>query len=372
MSIEPLPEMSKAHSWVVVTQVKSHRIVYFTDDPDYQPPMQGDWYYVSPFEGPLPEAMTLRNCWRWRFNGMEFVDAGLPKPLKREASLLQSNKLALLELLGQRIDVIRRPLEPSALGGAELRARKLTEARAVLNHGSAEAPLLSEVAAAHHCSVDEMARRVIEHDRRRTEILLQTELQREIIATAIQRATTQQELLVLRARIVDEVAAEQAEPKPHSPENTTPEKLKKPLDAGELASEQLRLRVQLRNRVNDLRRPNVSQYLLDDYVLGRKVEIAAAVQRAGGALPPGLDGALLLSHAAARGQRLADAAQDVLAESREIRSALVVTEQMKDATLVRIASAKSLADIRDIGRAIERLALPNQQEQPTLVSKELA
>lgn len=372
MSLESLHETSEARSWVVVTQVKSHRIVYFTDDPDYQPPMQGDWYYVSPFEGTLPESMTLRNCWRWRFNGMEFVDAGLPKPAKRDASLLQGNKQALLELLSQRIDAIRRPLEPSSLAGADLRAHKLAEARAVLNHGSSEVLLLSEVAAAHLCSVDEMARRVTEHDRRRTEVLLRTEVQREAIAAAIQRATTQQELMTLRARIVDEVAAEQAEQKPHSPENTTPEKLKKPLDAGELANEQLRLRVQLRNRINDLRRPYMSQYVLDDYVLGRKVEIAAAVQRAGGALPPGLDGTLLLSHAAARGQRLVEAAQDVLGESRDIRSALVMTEQMKDAMLARIVSAGTLADIRETGRAIERLALSDRAVQAVEASKEIA
>jgi hypothetical protein len=35
--------------WIVVTQVKSDRVVYFTDDPGYQPPMEGDWYYCSPF-----------------------------------------------------------------------------------------------------------------------------------------------------------------------------------------------------------------------------------------------------------------------------------------------------------------------------------
>ena len=50
-SAEATPEPK---TWSLVTQVKSHRVVYFTDDPAYQPPMDGDWYYVSPFAGNSP------------------------------------------------------------------------------------------------------------------------------------------------------------------------------------------------------------------------------------------------------------------------------------------------------------------------------
>ncbi len=50
-------------TWFIVSQVKSHRVVYFTDDPGYTPPTEGDWYYVSPYQGELPQAMSLRNCW---------------------------------------------------------------------------------------------------------------------------------------------------------------------------------------------------------------------------------------------------------------------------------------------------------------------
>ena len=53
MNSESLHDHNEARTWVVVTQVKSHRVVYFTDDPDYQPAMQGDWYYVSPEVAPL-------------------------------------------------------------------------------------------------------------------------------------------------------------------------------------------------------------------------------------------------------------------------------------------------------------------------------
>jgi hypothetical protein len=52
-------------TWFIVSQVKSHRVVYFTDDPGYTPPTEGDWFYVSPYQGELPQAMSLRNCWGW-------------------------------------------------------------------------------------------------------------------------------------------------------------------------------------------------------------------------------------------------------------------------------------------------------------------
>src|SRR5437879_693223 len=68
--------------YTVVTQVKSNRVVYFTDDADYVTPMDGDWYYVSNYHGALPKGMTLRNCWRWRFNGGVFTDGGAHKPEK--------------------------------------------------------------------------------------------------------------------------------------------------------------------------------------------------------------------------------------------------------------------------------------------------
>ena len=83
--------------------------------------------------------------------------------------------------------------------------------------------------------------------------------------------------------------------------------------------------MQLRSQINDVRRPHVSHYLLDEHVLARKAELAVAVHRAGGALPAGLDGSLLVSHAAAREQGLAEAAREVLAESRELRQTLVTT-----------------------------------------------
>jgi hypothetical protein len=295
---------------------------------------------------------------------MSFADAGRPRPAERAATLLENNRQALLDLLDQRIAAIRQPYEASSPAGAEMRARKLSEARAWLNRDGGDAPLLREVAAARLCSIEEMARRIIELDRRRNQILLQSECRREAFAAAIERAATQQELMALRARILDEVGSEQ--PPAGKPEHTTPEQFNRPLAERQLEDERLRLRLQLRNRINALRQPHVSQYLLDEHVFARKLDIACAVRRAGGALPEGIDGGLLVSHAAARGQTLAQAASEVLAESRRMRAALLATETMKDALLSRIAGARSRADLRDISHAIEALALDPDRPIPPI------
>jgi hypothetical protein len=136
----------------------------------------------------------------------------------------------------------------------------------------------------------------------------------------------------------------------------TPQRMSTALTAEQLAQEKLRLRVQLRLKINDLRRAHVSEYLLDDVVLRHKGRLAEAVVKAGGALPPGTEGTPLISHAAARGQTLVDAARDVLTEMSDVAAALLETEQMKDATLSRIASVTTFLEIEVASRVIERLA----------------
>lgn len=345
-------------SWLVVTQVKSHRVVYFTDDPTYQPAMDGDWYYVSPFTGALPDGMSLRNCWRWRFNGMDFVDAGSVKAPPESQTLLENNRQALMDLLARRIDALRKPFEPETLAGAQLRALKAVEARAFLNGELAAPVLLGESAAAYRCGLDEMSHRVLDAEAARLRVLIESEAQRERLAVAIRSASTQEELQELRERILEEVAADRVEPAAFKPKHTTPERMSETLDARTVDMERARLRLQLRNRINDLRRGCASQYLLDDLVTARRVEIAVAVQRAGGALPEGVDGTLLLSHAAARGERLIEAARAVTEEAQSMRQTLMLTEQMKDAMLARISSVMTLEDVRQTGRAIQSLAMP--------------
>jgi hypothetical protein len=345
-------------TWFVVSQCKSNRVVYFTDDTDYVPPMQGDWYYVSPHIGALPEGMTLRNCWRWRFDGHAFVDASQPKAVPQEVALLQSNKAALLRLLHEKIDTLRKPYISSSVLGDQVRTAKLQEAHAVLagDFTARDSSYLIEAAAAAGCTVQDMAQRIVQQHTNQQTVLHQTETVRMHLGSAIATATTQAELVALRQRIMADLA-----PSVNSaikPDHTTPRKHTAKPTAQALQQEQLRLSVQLREKINELRRPFVSHYLLDDVVLKHKGQIAQAVLAHGGTLPAGLDGIVLISHAAARGQTLLAAAKEVLTEMNDTAKTLLDTEQLKDAWSVRIASVQSFKDIDDLGRAITRLQLP--------------
>lgn len=349
--------------WWVVSQVKSHRVVYFTDDADYAPPGEGDWYYVSPYRGQLPKGMTLRNCWRWRFNGHNFTDAGVSKKKQGVDALLHSNKDALAKLLHEKIDAVRRPFAPSCISGEKVRDAKLTEARMLLEAGviPPDDGFLVASAALRHCSLQEMAQRVSSRSAAERLMLRQTERLRESLLTAIKEARTQDALIDLRARLLNELAPQLSGLYAIRPSHTTPQQKQAAPQPRELAAEQLRLNVQLREKINDLRRPCVSHYLLDDVVLRHRGRVAQAVITAGGALPPGIDGATLKSYAAGRRMPLVVAARETLMEMDATAWLLIETEQMKDAMLSRIAAIATFDDIRQTGAAIAALQPPRRE-----------
>lgn len=351
---------NEAKTWFIVSQVKSHRVVYFTDDPDYTPPTEGDWYYVSPYQGELPKAMSLRNCWGWRFNGMEFVDARENKKPDAAQALLASNKEALHKLLRDKIDALRKPLMPSSVMGQTLRTLRLEEARAILSGESNEIlnwKLLPTSAAARGISLQAMARRTVDAHEHEMRLLLESEVQRDAIAVAIDAADDQQHLMAIRQRLMSELAPNANEQIRVKPEHTTPSQFAAKPTPDQLHQEKLRLNVQLRLRINALRREYVSEYLLDDMVLKHKGRIAQEVLARGGKAPKNMDASVLISHAAGRGQTLAQAAQDVLTEMDETARMLLDTEQLKDAMLSRIATVRTFQEIEILGRAIHGLSL---------------
>jgi hypothetical protein len=347
-------------TWYIVSQVKSHRVVYFTDDPDYTPPTEGDWYYVSPYQGELPKAMSLRNCWGWRFNGMEFVDARESKKPDTAQTLLASNKEALHKLLRDKIDALRKPLMPSSVMGHTLRVLRLEEARAILN-AKADTPqdwkLLPTSAAARGVSLQVMARRTVDAHGNEMRVLLDSEVLRDALAVAIDGAGDQQQLMALRRRLMNEIAPQAQEPFKRKPEHTTPRQWAAQPTPDQLDQEKLRLNIQLRLKINAMRREYVSDYLLDDMVLKHKGRIAQEVLAQGGQVPKNLDATVLVSHAAGRGQTLAQAATEVLGEMDETARILLDTEQLKDAMLSRIATVGTFPEIEIIGKAIHGLSL---------------
>jgi len=359
---------SSAKTWFVVSQVKSHRVVYFTDDSDYTPPSEGDWYYVSPYQGDLPKAMSLRNCWGWRFNGMEFVDAREKKKPDAGQTLLASNKEALHKLLRDKTDALRKPLAPASVMGGTLRALRLEEARSILGGMAGDAhswKLLPASAAARNISLREMAQRTIDAHESEMRLLLDSELLRDEIAVAINAAVDQQQLMHIRQRLMNELAPQSNEKFKPKPEHTTPRQLLAAPTPDQLQQEKLRLGVQLRLKVNAMRRNHVSEYLLDDMVLKHKGRLAQEVLAQGGQVPKNVDATVLISHAAGRGQTLVQAAKDVLTEMDETAGMLLGTEQLKDAILSKIATVSTFKEIEALGKAIHGLSMqPPSQAEP--------
>ena len=353
-------------TWRVVSQVKSNRVVYFTDDPDYTPPTEGDWYYISPYQGELPKAMTLRNCWGWRFNGMAFADAReLPKPNLAQ-TLLANNKEALHKLLRDKIDAARKPYAAISPAADALRALRLQQAQSILSGQAAAEPthsLLVSSAASRGITIQVMAERTVAAHNAAQTALIESELISDEIAVAIDKATDQQQLMLLRQRLMNDIAPQLNAQFKVKPTHTTAQQLNAKPTPDQLAQEQLRLRVQLRLKINSMRRPHVSDYILDDVVLKHKGQIAQAVLNNAGQVPQQVDATPLMSHAAARGQTLLQAAKDVLTEMNETAKVLLDTEQLKEVMLSRISSISSFKDIEAVSTMIEALCLPTAATQ---------
>lgn len=367
MAIEPIeasaPNGQASAQWVIVTQVKSDRIVYFTDDMGYQPPADGDWCYVSGFAGALPEGMTLRNCWGWRFNGGVFVDARDPETPPVRERLLEHNRNALLRLLNDKIDAVRAPLAPTSRDGYEVRRMKLAQAqhyRQAASGKDAAAPtggfgLLEAVAVARRISMMEAAA-LVEHKAQRCQrVWEESERFREQMTQAIGQADSEAQLLELRTWLLDKVYPALTERFKVQVDDTVPADPDAPLNALHREHEIARLKAQLREAVNKKRAPIASDYLQNDDVRKQKVRLAQAVlANLDSKRRPteGIDADLLAGYADAREVDLATAARLVLKSSNEAARVLVETERIRDQMLARIESISTLRDIHRLDTAL--------------------
>jgi hypothetical protein len=350
--------------WFVLTQVKSDRVVYFTNDPEYHPPMQGDWYYVSQVRGELPALMTLANCWRWRYRGLRFIDTHDTSAATGAQSLLSINQKTLLQLLHDKVETERQMVAPRSSAQAQVRCHKLAEAQRFMStnnpHEGVNAhdfPWLTQTAAAHTMTLRDMAQKILRLHSAENETLLRTEGLRERFSIAIQQTQTHDQLERLREELQNTFPEQGAMVQAIQTSNTTPTLMQRQPTATELSLETKRLQLQLQNKINQLRHDHVSSYVLDEVVVKYKAQIAQAIIHANGAVPPGLDADVLISHAAARNQTLLQAAHQVLAEMNETAQLLLQTEQMKDVLLSRIAQVKSFDDIATASRNIKALSL---------------
>ena len=343
--------------WFIVSQVKVHRVIYFTDDPAYRPPTEGDWFFVTHYLGDLPEGMTLANCWSWRCDGQQIRKAEDAPTGDAPSRLLDSNRQALHALLRGLIDEQRKPWAPSCAQGETLRAAKLDEARAWQRGQQAGAPvshmpLLQGLAAARGLTLASAASLVLDRHRATQEALVAGEALRERFSHAIDAALTQAELSQLRQRLLAQLDVRELGALSPAPTPTSLEDLQAELDPSTRDIEVARLQSQLRHAVNTLRRRIDGGYDQNDGLMKHKAKLAQAVLNNDGNAPAGLDLSMLSNLAGSRNLSLADAARLVLGTVTEAESILRRTEREKDRFLARIDAARTLQDFQNVSHEL--------------------
>lgn len=344
--------------YIVVSQVKSNRVVYYTDDPDYEPEMAGDCYYVSIYDGTLPIGMTLRNCWGWRFNGRAFIEAREMPERSPEESLLESDRRALLRLLNEKIEAVRRPFAPACAYGDMARQVKLKEARLYLSRSREmfcsedSIDSLKAVAAARNCSVWEAARLVVAKAEENERVVAESERFREQLSEAIKVAKDEGTLLELRRWLLDGVYPELSVRFAFSIDTTRPVDRQRILSEAHRLHEMSRLKAQLREAINRERRSAHSDYVGNDEVLRHKVMLAQSILDNGGRRRESIDYSVLETYAEARNLPLETACALLVDSFALNRERLMKTERVKDRVLARIDAIATTNDIDEIEELI--------------------
>lgn len=344
--------------YVVISQVKSNQVVYYTDDPDYQPPISGDWYYVSIYEGVLPAGMNLRNCWGWRFNGRSFADARQVKMHSPEESLLAHNRKSLQKILNEKIEVVRHPFMPSCSHGDLARRAKLDEALQYLAQPESMSgrkdsyKLLEAVAIARNCSLAEAARLVVARAEEYERVIAESERFREQMSQAIDAAKDDRALLALRDWLQDGGYPELAARFKFHADTTEPANRNESLGEVHRRHEMSRLKAQLCEVINRERRLNHSDYIGNDEVLRHKVMLAQSLIENGGKRRNNIDYSILENYAEARGLSLETACALLVDSFALCRERLMKTERMKDLVMARIDAVTTMNDIDEIEKMI--------------------
>ncbi len=301
--------------------------------------------------------MTLRNCWGWRFNGGVFTDAREDNKQPAHEALLENNRRALLRILQDKIDQLRKPYQPACLLGHEIRQYKHAEARAYVSDGGLSTyTFLEGVAVAHSFSLAEAAQLITKRAEQTESILQATEKLRERFSLLITQAQTEKDLLQLRNLLLDDVYPELTRQFKFTLRNTEPLSANTPLSLTHRVHERARLRVQLREKINEKRAAFHSHYAHNEEMIKLKAQLARWALNPSGPRPAGME--ILESLAQARQLSLEEIAQQVLGALDAAGRCLVETEIVKDRLLAQIDAMASLHDIQATEIAIANIGNP--------------
>ncbi len=358
----PCDVVTISQSWTIVSQVKTYRVVYFTDDEEYAPTVEGNSYYVSLYVGELPKGMTLRNCFYWLFNGSSFIEVGYIQPKSTSEDLIEQNRNALIAILREKIAALQKPYCPSSVLGYLARQRKLAEAQYLISSDDSEKdyPYLMNAAAKQRLTIRETANLILAKKTEFETMLMRTECLRERFTWEIQTATSDADLVAVSKRLQEEIKLDiKADFVVEFRQLKPQEQLEIP-EPVELSCERRRLEIQLCDRINNLRRNLISGYLLDDIVFQHISRLAQAVVSVNSnfeQLLNELDIMPLLDYAVNHDQTLLEAAENFLSEVDKRAKILLETEQMKNSMRSRIANIQSFQDIETTSNIIQALRL---------------
>jgi len=327
---------SEAGTYCVVTQVKSDRVIYFTDDAAFVPQESGDWFYVSVYRGLLPPTITLRNCWSWRFDGNKFTKAP-ETPVHNTAELLRErNRQTLFDILNEKVNELRKPYVSELVLGETLRIRKRLEAQAYLSGQRTAEPLraLEAVAVARAISMEDAAQLICRRAEQTEDVLIATERIRERFAQLIGRAETNDDLLLLKKALLEDIYPELSQRTKFALNLTVPVVPDEPLSASRKAHEVGCLKAQLREHINQERRRIDESYLGHVELLKFKGDLARWFLSSTGEKPSGFE--LLEAYATARSLSLESASRAILEELANASKVLSATEVLKDKMLAEI------------------------------------
>lgn len=297
-----------------------------------------------------PETLTQANAAAWCYSETGFKPFETSQNPTSSICLFEYNRLALEKLLIDKIDALRKTV--LAIRANESTTRRLWESERELIDSGAASWLSLHLHLNKAASQNNTVAEIIEIDKaaqsQARALFVLTEKTREDFLNEIHRADAKQ-LYKLRERIVEEI-----------PSITLPEKAPHEIanyclqqEDVQLHVEKKRLRIALKQKINQIRLPYSSGFLGND-IAQKTLLLAARNYSASGIAAHKLDIKALITYAAARSISIAHAVAQTIERNDELRSVLFDTEQLKDSTQAKIERALSLSQLTDLANDISR------------------
>jgi hypothetical protein len=179
----------------VFVDVATNHVIWFSD-------AEEDFFPVKTvaqvdYKDPLPEAMTLKNCWNWVLRDRVLVPA---KP-KNNQSLYQATRAQTELLIRQKINEKRKSITSNMLFEESIEVKKITSASEYLEHRTASY-MLSHLATLWQVDLKAAAERILEEWTAKERMLVQTEVQLQELLDRLNKARSTAECLQLHAQVM--------------------------------------------------------------------------------------------------------------------------------------------------------------------------